>query len=139
MRLKIFLIFFISLGLKNLKMFNHIKNIPRVVILIIDLFIVVASVSCKSSVDGAEYTGTRSMTVTGIPCQRWDHQSPHTHAFTEDDHFPDSTVTEAGNYCRSVAQSIAVARKTIAISISILFQIFKTIYYILLLYCKLLC
>jgi hypothetical protein len=61
-----------------------------------------ASVSCKATEDGAAYTGTLSMTVTGLPCQRWDHQTPHTHGFTEDGQFPEGSVAEASNYCRCV-------------------------------------
>ena len=54
---------------------------------------------CK--VPGKTYSGKRSFTKSGIPCQRWDQQLPHAHGYT-DKHFPgNETITDASNYCRT--------------------------------------
>ena len=38
----------------------------------------------------------------GIPCQRWDSQTPWTHPYTGPDMFPqDATIADASNYCRN--------------------------------------
>ena len=58
----------------------------------------------KSSCDHVDisgYSGTVSVTTTGRTCQRWDSQSPHSHFYGASD-LPDTTLTEASNYCRSV-------------------------------------
>ncbi|XP_046572417.1 CUB and sushi domain-containing protein 3-like isoform X5 [Haliotis rubra] len=46
------------------------------------------------------YKGSVNVTVMGIPCQRWDAQSPHTHT-SADARLPDYSLTEAANRCRS--------------------------------------
>ena len=51
-------------------------------------------------VDIAGYSGTVSVTTTDRTCQRWDSQSPHTHGY-DASYLPDTTLTEASNYCRT--------------------------------------
>ncbi|XP_067648923.1 uncharacterized protein [Haliotis asinina] len=52
------------------------------------------------------YTGTRSKTITGKDCQRWDSQKPHGHGNAEDVKFSilgfdtPQTVSGSANYCR---------------------------------------
>ena len=47
------------------------------------------------------YSGTISITRSGITCQKWSEQYPHEHPFTQDSMFPaDSDVSGANNYCR---------------------------------------
>ncbi|XP_046570947.1 uncharacterized protein LOC124279187 isoform X2 [Haliotis rubra] len=54
----------------------------------------------------AFYTGTRSTTITGKACQRWDAQTPHTHVNNVNMKFSipgfdtPQTVTGSANYCR---------------------------------------
>ena len=47
------------------------------------------------------YAGTKSTTSDGIPCQRWDSQSPHSHDYNLIDMFPDNTLQFAENFCRN--------------------------------------
>ena len=47
--------------------------------------------SCEN-VDTDAYSGTVSVTASGITCQRWDSQSPHAHSFSH---------TGDANYCRN--------------------------------------
>ncbi|CAH1777248.1 unnamed protein product [Owenia fusiformis] len=56
---------------------------------------------CRYSNQGWEYMGNRAMTSSGLPCQRWDAQSPHEHSFTNTSRFPDGDITKAGNLCRN--------------------------------------
>ena len=41
------------------------------------------------------------MTASGLPCQRWDSQSPHSHPNSDASRFPDATMGETTNYCRN--------------------------------------
>ena len=58
----------------------------------------------KDCVDGRTfgytYAGSVNHTVSGIPCQRWDSQSPHDHSQGADN-FPEKNLTLAENYCRN--------------------------------------
>ena len=60
--------------------------------------------SDKSSCDHIDvdnYSGTTSVTDTGLTCQRWDSYSPHSHSYTATD-FPDANLAAASNYCRGI-------------------------------------
>ena len=63
----------------------------------------VSAADCKKTTLGKDYTGTLSKTISGRTCQRWDSQTPHPHANTRADWFPDVTVKDAANYCRNPA------------------------------------
>ena len=63
----------------------------------------VFAADCKKTTLGKDYTGTLSKTISGRTCQRWDSQTPHPHANTRADWFPDVTVKDAANYCRNPA------------------------------------
>ncbi|CAH1786987.1 unnamed protein product, partial [Owenia fusiformis] len=56
---------------------------------------------CKHSKLGSKYVGTIHSTVKGVPCQRWDSQSPHQHDRIDASKFPDATLGDAANYCRN--------------------------------------
>ncbi len=58
-------------------------------------------VDCKPTVCGVCYTGKTSITASGRMCQKWDRQSPHSHANTKPTAFPDASMAEAANYCRN--------------------------------------
>lgn len=47
----------------------------------------------KNDPKGKKYFGTINVTKTGIPCQRWDSQTPHKHKFDE--------LADHENYCRN--------------------------------------
>ena len=47
------------------------------------------------------YNGTVSSTLNGLTCQRWDSQHPHQHQYTDHNLFPEATLEDAGNYCRT--------------------------------------
>ncbi|XP_067649116.1 apolipoprotein(a)-like [Haliotis asinina] len=57
------------------------------------------------------YTGTRSRTITGKVCQRWDSQTPHDHTYTDDSKYwipgidTPQTVTGSANYCRDPSRA----------------------------------
>ncbi|XP_062576818.1 uncharacterized protein LOC134238715 [Saccostrea cucullata] len=53
---------------------------------------------CKISVEGLEYRGNISVTVSGKSCQRWDSQTPHPHGYAEE--LP-GNASEHENYCRN--------------------------------------
>lgn len=48
--------------------------------------------------NGRYYLGTINVTKTGIPCQKWDVQTPHKH-FQPPNVFPQ--IQNAENYCRN--------------------------------------
>ncbi|XP_055689281.1 tyrosine-protein kinase transmembrane receptor Ror2 [Lutzomyia longipalpis] len=52
--------------------------------------------------NGRHYLGTINVTQTGIPCQNWDSQSPHTH-IQPPNVFPE--VRNAENFCRNAGGS----------------------------------
>ncbi|KAL4225131.1 hypothetical protein ACF0H5_015824 [Mactra antiquata] len=56
-------------------------------------------IQCYSTASYLDYTGTYNKTITGQTCQRWDKQSPHSHGMVAT-HIPETTLTEAENYCR---------------------------------------
>ena len=60
-----------------------------------------ATHECYNLPDGADYSGTLSVTTNGKKCQRWDSQTPHDHTRTAPVDFPDRTLAEAENYCRN--------------------------------------
>jgi integrin beta 3 len=47
------------------------------------------------------YKGNLSVTHNGRQCQGWDSQSPHAHEFSNPAGFPDKTIADAENFCRS--------------------------------------
>lgn len=49
---------------------------------------------------GKHYNGRRVCTKSGIPCQSWTNQVPHSHGFVYGDVFPDKTIEHAGRTCR---------------------------------------
>ena len=53
---------------------------------------------CRETTEGKEYRGTMAKTRTGIICQCWNSQSPHSHSFTPSTH-PHSGLEK--NYCRN--------------------------------------
>ena len=56
--------------------------------------------STWAHIDVDSYSGTTSVTDTGLTCQRWDSNSPHQHICTAAD-FPDANLAAASNYCRN--------------------------------------
>ncbi|XP_062620529.1 plasminogen-like, partial [Saccostrea cucullata] len=59
---------------------------------------IVSAKDCKISVEGLEYRGNISVTVSGKSCQRWDSQTPHAHRYA--DRLP-GNASEHENYCRN--------------------------------------
>ena len=57
-----------------------------------------AEKECKMTTEGMEYRGSASTSRSGIPCQAWNMQSPHTHDMMPSNH-PDKGLNE--NYCRN--------------------------------------
>ena len=55
---------------------------------------------CYHSTWGSEYAGKINVSASGVPCQRWDQQSPQRHTATDITGFPDATFDDAANYCR---------------------------------------
>ena len=47
------------------------------------------------------YDGAVSSTLNGLTCQRWDSQTPHKHHYTDPSLFPEATLEDAANYCRT--------------------------------------
>ena len=56
---------------------------------------------CKVSARGRDYTGTKSTTISGLECQRWDSQYPHSHQKISSDRYPDANSSMAENFCRN--------------------------------------
>ena len=56
---------------------------------------------CVKSNFQPNYNGLVSSTLHGFTCQRWDSQNPHQHHYTDPDLFPESTLQDAANYCRT--------------------------------------
>ena len=56
---------------------------------------------CRLSSEGFTYRGRINQTVSGKLCQRWDTTTPHDHRQTDLTTFPDDSISDAGNYCRS--------------------------------------
>lgn len=54
---------------------------------------------CSYAPDGSDYVGTVSHTVTGLPCQMWDSNTPHNHDYNK--------LTNDQNYCRNTDSSKA--------------------------------
>jgi hypothetical protein len=54
---------------------------------------------CKKTPSGAEYSGSLSRTLSGLVCQNWSSNTPHSHkAYIK---FPDGSDIAAKNYCRN--------------------------------------
>ena len=58
---------------------------------------------CSISTRGYRYTGTVNQTVAGIPCQRWDTNSPHYNDYNNTvDYAGDvDSLIDLENYCRN--------------------------------------
>ena len=54
--------------------------------------------SCKSDVIGADYRGKISQTRSGVQCQKWSSQKPHSHKFLPQE-YAQEDLSE--NYCRN--------------------------------------
>ena len=63
----------------------------------------IADIGCWSKdnrdAKGSGYNGTQSVTKSGLTCQKWAEQSPHTHEYTTDKH-GDKGIGDH-NYCRN--------------------------------------
>lgn len=62
----------------------------------------IVATECTYTLTGEEYTGTVSHTKTGIPCQRWDSQTPHPHKsnhLSKDENYCRNTDGSAGPWC----------------------------------------
>ncbi|XP_053381483.1 uncharacterized protein LOC123557124 isoform X2 [Mercenaria mercenaria] len=53
----------------------------------------------------SKYTGSLDRTLMGYVCQRWDEQKPHNHSYTNDEQYPDKTVSDAENHCRDPSET----------------------------------
>ena len=56
---------------------------------------------CKLTRTGWEYVGSRQVTMSGTSCQRWDSQTPRKHVYKHSTDFPDSSISDAANFCRN--------------------------------------
>jgi len=62
---------------------------------------------CRSTEYGESYTGHVNYTLSGIPCQRWDDKSPHSHGYDDITWFadykinPNVSIKMIDNYCRN--------------------------------------
>ena len=57
------------------------------------LIIRTVATECTLVANGQFYTGTVSHTKSGLPCQRWDSQTPHPHGYND--------LNKDENYCRN--------------------------------------
>ncbi|XP_061190204.1 uncharacterized protein LOC133198071 [Saccostrea echinata] len=61
-----------------------------------------SATECAYTPNQVDYSGTVSYTKTGIPCQRWDSQTPHTHSYNDlmkDENYCRNTDDSAGAWC----------------------------------------
>ena len=63
-------------------------------------YIAEGSDECYWGVDGQDYTGQVNHTIDGQQCQRWDRQYPHQHTRNHAGYFPETSISDAENYCR---------------------------------------
>mmetsp|Transcript_125987 Transcript_125987/g.327174 ORF Transcript_125987/g.327174 Transcript_125987/m.327174 type:complete len:926 (+) Transcript_125987:139-2916(+) len=63
--------------------------------------------SCDESLtgDGYDYRGCQTTTRSGLSCQAWSEQQPHTHSFTPAS-YPEASLT--GSYCRNPANASTI-------------------------------
>ena len=47
------------------------------------------------------YNGSVRSTLKRLTCQHWDSQTPHKHQYTDPDMFPEATLKDVANYCRT--------------------------------------
>ena len=66
-------------------------------------FSISVGIQCSNDPKHVKYIGHMNQTKTGLPCQRWDKQTPQSHTFTDPKYFQDVNVTLADihNYCRN--------------------------------------
>ena len=69
------------------------SNIFALSCLVIWIFTVISTEDCLRDAYGVDYTGDINYTSSGLPCQRWDSQTPHEHKFTN--------LANASNFCRN--------------------------------------
>ncbi|CAH1791205.1 unnamed protein product, partial [Owenia fusiformis] len=63
-----------------------------------------ADVNCRTTSLGQEYVGTKSTTLYGNACQRWDSRIVKLPSLNPAS-FPDETLADAANYCRNIDSS----------------------------------
>ncbi|XP_060587572.1 plasminogen-like [Ruditapes philippinarum] len=51
------------------------------------------------------YEGHTNVTKDNVPCQRWNACYPHRNSYIDPDKYPDASLDEAGNFCRSPSKS----------------------------------
>ena len=59
------------------------------------------NLECRRTFAGRDYRGTKSVTVGGRICQRWDMMTPHTHGVTDPALFGEVFLSDVWNYCRN--------------------------------------
>ena len=57
--------------------------------------------NCRHTDVGVEYLGTTNITAGGATCQRWDHQEPWPHPYSQGALFPERSISRVENYCRN--------------------------------------
>ena len=65
------------------------------------MFFISINKGCRLTQEGSEYRGNISVTLPFYKCQAWTSQTPHSHEMTDPDLFPDHTIEEAQNFCRT--------------------------------------